>query len=116
MAAWKKKFEASLEDSDSKLGTYYRINPKLQTDYGSRIMLETDRILLTRFRCGSHSLKIELGRYSTPRIPRDQRLCKCKQVQTLKHVLFECNLTQPIRNYNFPNNLRDFFADSNYAA
>ena len=93
MTTWKNKFEASLDDVDSKLETYYRINPTLQSDT-TNIMLETDRILLTRFRCGSHSLKLELGRFSKPRIPREQRLCKCKQgVQTIWHCFMECTLT-----------------------
>lgn len=80
-------------DPDCRLGTYHSINkdsspfvPKPQ------FLLERERILLTRFRTGSHSLQIEIGRFSNT--PRQNRLCVCgTNVQSLKHILFECNLT-----------------------
>ena len=50
---WKEKFEASKQDIDSKLETYYRINPNLSTTkYMTEDMLETDRTILARFRTG----------------------------------------------------------------
>ena len=61
------------------------------------------RVALTRIRLGSHRLKVETGRWS--RIPVEQRLCTCGEVQTEQHVLLSCPLSEPIRetfrNLNF---------------
>ena len=45
----------------------------------------------------SHSLKIEVGRWS--RTPPDERVCHCdaSEVQTEKHVLLDCSLTAHCR-------------------
>ena len=65
---WSNKFDNANQDIDSRLETYIRINPVLsKPKYLDEIMLETDRVLLTRFRCGSHSLQIT----------RNQRFCLC---------------------------------------
>ena len=54
------------------------------------------RMAFTRFRTSSHRLKIETGRWS--RIVREERWCQCgKGIQTEKHVLMDCDLSQPIR-------------------
>ena len=42
---------------------------------------------------------IEMGRWS--RIPRDQRLCSCFEIQTELHVISACPRTVQIRE-NFP--------------
>ena len=63
-------------DSDSKLGTYYEINPSLSSCVPvPQTTLEFEREMVTRFRTGSHSLAIETGRYSNT--PRENRLCSC---------------------------------------
>ena len=53
---------------------------------------------VSRVRLMSHNLKIETGRWS--RRPREARVCPCndRDIQTEKHVLLECGLTQNIRN------------------
>ena len=55
------------------------------------------RVSFSRVRLMSHSLKIEIGRWS--RIPRERRVCRCdnNHVQTEAHVLINCVLTQNIR-------------------
>lgn len=55
------------------------------------------RQAFTRLRLMSHSLKIELGRWS--RIPRDARLCICSgnEVQDEEHVLLYCPVSSHIR-------------------
>ena len=90
---WKTNFDEAA-DVDSKLGTYAKVNTTLSTPkYINKVMFETDRLLLTRFRCGSHSLAIEKGRYSN--IPRDERLCSCgRGVQTILHCFTECPYTR----------------------
>ena len=56
---------------------------------------EKARMAFTKLRLGSHRLKIETGRWS--RIPRDERLCHCLEVQTETHVLLSCPLTESLR-------------------
>ena len=70
MTSWKNKFVDEVNtDPDSKLGTYYHINPNLNSYIlRPQLILEAERILITRFRTGSHSLAIELGRYTIRRV------------------------------------------------
>ena len=63
---------------------------------------ERKRVSFTKFRLSSHRLKIETGRWS--RIPRDNRLCECGDVQDEVHVALYCPKTNALRNkYNFDN-------------
>ena len=55
---------------------------------------------LMRLRTGAHHLAIEVGRWSRPWVPCNERLCtKCSQsvVEDEFHVLFECPSYSPIR-------------------
>ena len=57
------RFKAE-SDADSRLGTYLRINPEMKSWIPKpQSILEVERKLVTRFRTGSHSLNIEIGRY-----------------------------------------------------
>ena len=108
---WKQKISSETEaNSDSKLGTYYRINPLLQKYVPQpQVIMEIERIRVTRFRTGSHSLAIELGRYSN--IAPINRTCVCGlNVQSVWHIFMECPITVACcrRDYN---NLREIFAD-----
>ena len=103
--------QESENDPDGKLGTYYRINPELKPFTPQQGILEGERKLLTRFRTGSHSLAIELGRFSN--VARANRLCKCKTgVQSVWHVFNDCPLTYQIHRKGFIN-LNDVFTDEN---
>ena len=77
--------------------TYLEINPNLSVHplYHSDRLSEHYRISFTRVRLSSHYLKIETGRWS--RIPREERLCDCRIVQTEVHVLLFCPLLQYLR-------------------
>jgi hypothetical protein len=57
------------------------------------------RIPVTRLRLSSHRLRIETGRWA--RIPREDRLCPCGDLQTEEHVLLHCRLTENLRE-NYP--------------
>ena len=86
-----------LEDPLSKYGQYLSVNPDLEhcDFYKNPIMAESDRILLTRYRCGSHKLRIETGRWD--KTPQSDRLCKCnKESQTVEHVLYRCTITKDL--------------------
>ena len=73
--------------------------------------MEYERELVTRFRTGSHSLAVEIGRYSN--IERENRLCKCGDgVQTVWHVVSECRYTRNIVQKSY-NNFEEVFDDEN---
>ena len=85
-------------DEQSRCGVYLLVNPGLTPPTRKPNLLELERILLSRYRCGSHNLRIETGRMCNPFLPRDERYCCCNSgVQSLHHVLFECPLTATIR-------------------
>ena len=87
----------SNNDAESRLGVYLLVNPNLTPPPQNHQILECERVLLTRYRCGSHNLKIEVGRLCNPKIPREERLCKCNAgIQSLQHCLFDCQLLQEV--------------------
>ena len=107
----KRKMQIEFEkDGDSKLGTYYRVNPLLLKYVPNpQPIMEIERELTTRYRTGSHCLAIELGRYSNT--IRENRTCICGNfVQSLSRVFYECTLTREIVQQNYAN-LSDMFAD-----
>ena len=103
----KLKTEAAFaEDCDSKLGSYYQVNPSFDIpNFDGKF--EFQRICITRYRTGSHNLLIEKGR-KNPHIPREERLCDCQiGVQTLKHCILECPLLNESRNKYGIINMKD---------
>ena len=88
--------EAASVDVDSKLGTYVSINPTLsKPEYMDKH--EFQRIVITRYRTGSHNLRIEKDR-RLPNSTREDRICACNTgIQTIKHVLQECPKLTEIR-------------------
>ena len=93
------KIHQKAEDQNSRFGAYLLVNPNLEPpsqNYDCKP--EFERILITRYRSGSHNLKIETGRFSIPRIPSEERLCLCNtDLQTLHHCLFHCPLLAEVR-------------------
>ena len=82
--------------------TYRGINPSLSVHRiytsSNNYIADNRRVELTRFRVGSHRLKVETGRWS--RIPRDQRTYACSGVggiQYERHVIFDCDFTRAYR-------------------
>lgn len=89
--------QKSNNDAVSRLGVYLQINPNLTPPPQRPDFLEFERVLLSRYRCGSHNLKIEVGRLCNPKILREERLCKCNNgVQSLRHCLFDCVLLKEV--------------------
>ena len=86
-------------EQGSKANTYKEINSSLnvhQVYRTNRYIEERKRIVFTKFRTSSHSLKIETGRWS--RIAREHRLCDCGGgIQDESHVVFDCVKTQEVR-------------------
>ena len=120
-AFYRKKFDLNIRQSltqkiqvhsYSPLDDYGMINPSLKTPLFNigYTMNESDRRILTKYRSGSHMLKINTGYYQ--RTPIEERLCRCSEIQTLRHVIFSCKLTEKLRNDNFPENMEEFFLDT----
>ena len=100
-------------DKDSILGTYLTVNPNLSCPkmYHDICCNENDRKIITKYRVGSHMLKIQSERLSA-NSDRANRLCQCNlDIQTLAHVIFQCPLTEHIRvTHNLQNDdLTSFF-------
>ena len=91
---WTSKINNSfLVDKDSKLSTYKSVNPELTSYVKNILIIEYERKLITRYRCGAHNLWIETWKWE--RIDREHRLCICNQcVQTLLHGITECPFMQ----------------------
>ena len=105
------KLQSEFEkDVDSRLGTYYRVNPLLLKYVPNpQPIMEIEREIITRYRTGSHSLAIEIGRYSN--VSRENRKCVCgNYVQSVWHIFNECLLTREIVQQNYVN-LQEVFAD-----
>ena len=88
--------ETFRRDENSKLGTYFQINPTLEKpSFGDK--MEFQRICISRYRTGSHNLAIEKGRMHGG-TSREERLCPCNlDTQTIRHVLLVCPLLNELR-------------------
>ena len=63
-------------------------------------------ICVSKFRCSSHILEIERGRYINPQTPIAERLCYvCHEIENEKHFLIHCSINARER--------EDFFAKVN---
>ena len=61
---------------------YVLMNNDLESPYFylSYSLIESERMIITKYRSGSHHLNLLAGsRYNTP---RDRRLCKCREIQS----------------------------------
>ena len=96
----------------SIIADYIAINPTLEVPLFEKVS-ERDRRILTKYRCGSHYLLVNTGRIN--RITIENRLCECGSIQSLEHVLFNCNITENIRTNTSPANLYEFFNDDTLA-
>ena len=104
--------------ASSRRVTYKEINPDLSVHdiytCGRRIR-EDHRLSFSRFRLSSHWLAIEVGRWNRRgrgRLPLEERLCPCGQVQTEVHVIQHCPISQHIRDTYQINSLSDLFNGS----
>ena len=61
---------------------------------------EIHRMSFTRFRVSGHCLAVETGRWNRRgrgRLPLEERLCPCGDIQTERHVVESCPMTQDVR-------------------
>ena len=91
------KLKASREQS--KYVSYLKLNPTLSKPNIYTTYAPTYKVHHTsRIRIISHSLQIELGRQKRPKVPVEERLCRCGYgVETEEHFLRDCNMYTHIR-------------------
>ena len=93
------KLKINSADDSNRCIHYKEVNPNLSVNniYSSASCInELERMSWTKMRLGAHSLAIETGRWNRRgqgRLPIDQRLCSCGEVQTERHVIESCPLT-----------------------
>ena len=89
-------------NNKSKYKTYITINPTLCRPTIYDCYIPTHKLLLiTRIRTISHNLEIEKGRQRRYKLPVEQRLCKCGDIEDENHFLRLCDNYIHIRN-NYP--------------
>ena len=106
-----------LNSTSSRRLVYKEISPSLSVNsvYNAKTHInEHHRIAFTRFRVSAHSLAVEVGRWNRRgrgRLPLEERLCVCGQIQTEAHVVEQCTFTENLRQtYSFAN-IPDLFSD-----
>ena len=97
-----RNLRTSIRNSNkSKVQTYLNMNPDLvQTALYDMDVPEHVRVSATKFRLSAHNLRVETGRWA--RLPREERLCLCGEIQDETHVVESCRLLNDIRE-NYPN-------------
>ena len=105
------------QSESSRRKTYVEINPTLTVNYVYREkhnINEHHRMAFSQFRVSGHSLACETGRWNRRgrgRLPIQERLCTCGEIQTERHVTEYCPMTEHIRNtYQF-NSMEMLFSD-----
>lgn len=89
--------------NSSRRITYREMNPEFSVHYVYKerhVIDEIHRLSFTQFRVSGHYLACETGRWNRRgrgRLPLNERLCRCGGVQTERHVVQYCPLTQGIR-------------------
>lgn len=95
-----------LASNSSRKVTYRTLNPNFDIHevYCKRLYFnDVHRISFTRMRIGGHSLTIETGRWNRGgrgRLPIEERLCPCGEIQTELHVVESCPFTLQLRQQN----------------
>ena len=73
-------------------------------NYLTQVSTFHQRCEITRFRCGTHHLRVETGRWERTldgkKLPVEQRtcfICMSNEVETEEHVLLDCSAYNPLR-------------------
>ena len=95
-----KQWSQQLQASD-KMRTYRLFKNVFKFEkYISVVNSDTDRVSMTRFRNSNHQLQIEIGRYTIPKTPINDRTCKncnLSSVEDELHFLLNCSKYSHLR-------------------
>ena len=104
VSALMEKVHSRIMASDGSKSVVYRtLNPTLalHSVYKDRhVVNDRFRMAFTRLRVSAHSLCVETGRWNRRgrgRLPLEERLCSCGEIQTETHVVELCPVTSNIR-------------------
>ena len=91
---WRLRMEGS-----SKLRLYRRVKTCLVREQYLKSSNVEGRRQMVRFRGGTNTLRIEMGRWGSEGLPREERICQqCFQgVEDEQHVLLHCDLYSDLR-------------------
>ena len=109
-----------IKGGDSKLRTYalFKTSPGFEK-YLDQITCVKKRTALTKFRISNHTLMIEKGRHSNPKMAKELRFCPfCpNKVEDEKHFLLECPTYEHIRSdlYNDAKNISPTITNQPYS-
>ena len=112
----------TISSESNRVKMYNIINPDLAVHqiYKAKLKInESERISWTRLRVSAHSLAIEEGRWNRRgrgRLPVEERLCSCGQIQTERHVVEDCARTLNIRQRYHLSTLENLFIERTNAA
>ena len=87
-------------ESESSMTMYYKnlIDVDTEPVIYSSCMNDAKRNVITRWRLSNHRLKVELGRYSVPKVPREERKCDvCNVLEDEHHAIFVCPVFHNVR-------------------
>ena len=89
-----KKYWVDKINSEPKMRTFRKF--KMQFEYEEYLNLNNSRHrkTMTRFRISAHRLAVEQGRYKTPPIPLEDRLCQycsAHKIEDEHHFAMECH-------------------------
>ena len=112
------KVHAQIANSESSRCLIYKeINPSFNVQVVCKtkhVINEFHHIAYTQFGVSGDNLAIETGRWNRRgrgHLPVEDHLCRCGQIQTERHVVEDCLLTENIRSrYNIVR-LEDLFTD-----
>ena len=99
---WQAKLMSNGNDQNgNKLRTYRTYKTQFKTeDYVKINMSRDQRKVLAKFRCCNLPLEIEKGRYTRPKTPVNERICKfcgSQEVEDETHFLISCSFYDDIR-------------------
>ncbi len=110
----KKQFEKYWSDSigkSSKLRAYRTFKTVFGTEpYLINSKFFRVRRLISKFRVSNHRLEIEIGRYTDPKTPLEERICKncnLNKVEDEYHCIIECPYMSEKRKTNFPETMNN---------
>ena len=88
--------------NQSKFESYHRMNPSLsRPDIYNHYSPVHKLQCVTRLRTVAHDLAIETGRHHQQRVPREERLCSCGEVEDETHFVLRCHHYSHIRQKYF---------------
>ena len=99
---WRQKLMSNgSEQNGNKLRTYRTYKTQFETEHYVKLNMSRDqRRILAKFRSCNLPLEIEKGRYTRPKTPVHERLCKyCKaqEIEDETHLLISCDFYDDIR-------------------